>query len=152
MSPKSGEPGNVALRYHAPMKTLLVDIDRALLQRCVARVGGRQPLTVATSKSQVMELLWHAPAYDVIVACERLDDGSGLALLADVHVKWPHLLRVFCTERHRLAMVKTRLSALRLGHTLDYPIKPLKLELMLVNLSRARAKSPLRIRGPRTKI
>lgn len=147
-----GEPDDVALRYHSPVKTLLVDIDRALLQRCVARVGGRQPLTIATSKSQVMQLLWQAPAYDVIVACEHLDDGSGLALLADVHLKWPHLLRVFCSERQRLAMVKTRLGVLRLGHTLDYPIKPLKLELMLVNLSRARAQSPLRIRGPRTKI
>ncbi len=152
MSPRSGEPDDVALRYHSPVKTLLVDIDRALLQRCVVRVGGRQRLTVATSKSQAMELLWHAQAYDVIVACERLDDGSGLALLADVHVKWPHLVRVVCTERQRLALVKTRLSALRLGHTLDYPIKPLKLELMLVNLSRARAKAPLRIRGPRTRI
>jgi DNA-binding NtrC family response regulator len=148
MSPRYGERADVALRYDFLVKTLLVDIDRALLQHCLNRVGGRQPLTVATSKSQVMELLWPAPAFDVIVACERLDDGSGLALLADIHVKWPHLIRVFCSDRQRLAMVRARLGALRLRHTLAYPIKPLKLEMMLLQLAHAHTRSAAKIRGP----
>ena len=126
------------------MKTLLVDIDRAMLERCVARVGARQSLTVTTSKAQVLQLLRTGPAVDVIVAGERLEDGSGLALLNDIHAKWPQLIRVFCAERQRLALVRGRLGALQLRHTLTYPLKPAKLELMLVSVARARGKLPLR--------
>jgi DNA-binding NtrC family response regulator len=132
------------------VKTLLVDADQAMLQRCVARVGGRQPLAIATSKSQVLSLLRHGPGFDVVVACERLADGSGLALLDEVHTRWPHLVRVFCTERQRLAMVRTRLSALRLRHTLTYPLNPAKLELLLLHLLRARSGSSLRLRTLRS--
>ena len=120
------------------MKTLLVDIDRAMLQHCAARIGSRQPLVLATSKTQVMELLRHSASYEVVVACERVADGSGLALLDDIHTRWPHLIRVFCAERQRLAMLRTRLGALRLRHTLNYPVKPVKLELLLVHLQHLR--------------
>jgi DNA-binding NtrC family response regulator len=121
------------------VKTLLVDADQAMLQHCVARVGGRQPLAIATSKAQVLSLLRHGPGADVVVVCERLVDGSGLALLDEIHHKWPHLIRVFCVERQRLALVRTRLGALRLRYTLTYPLKPAKLELLLVQLAHARA-------------
>jgi DNA-binding NtrC family response regulator len=120
------------------VKTLLVDADQAMLQHCVTRVGGRQPLAIATSKAQVLHLLRHGPEFDVVVVCERLTDGSGLALLDDIHSKWPHLVRVFCIERPRLALVRGRLGALRLRHTLPYPLKPAKLELLLVQLAQAR--------------
>ena len=122
------------------MKTLLVAADPAILQHCVARVGGRQPLVTATSKAQVLSILRHGPPVDVVVACERLADGSGLALLDEIHGRWPHLVRVFCAERQRLALVRTRLGALRLRHTLTYPLRPAQLELLLVNLARARAR------------
>jgi DNA-binding NtrC family response regulator len=117
---------------------MLVDADPALLQHCVNRVGGRQPLAVANSKAQALSLLRHGPAVDVVVVCERLVDGSGLALLDEIHGTWPHLVRVFCTEKPRLALVRKRLGALRLRHTLTYPLKPAKLELLLVHLARAR--------------
>ena len=148
MFPRSGGPADAALRYHAILKTLLVDIDRAMLQRCLARVGTRQHLTVASSKAQALHLLRHGPSFDVIVACERLEDGSGLALLNEIHAKWPHLVRVFCSERQRLTLVQSRLKVLRLGHTLAYPIKPIQLEVMLVLLAHARAKILARARGP----
>jgi DNA-binding NtrC family response regulator len=120
------------------VKTLLVDIDRAMLQHCVNRVKGRQQLAIATSKAQVMSVLKHSAAFDVIVACERLEDGSGLALLNEIHVKWPKMIRVFCTERERLNEVRNRLSAFRLRYTLTYPLKPARLELLLVNLAHPR--------------
>ena len=147
MFPRCGGRADGALRYHCGLKTLLVDIDRALLQHCLARVGGRQPLAVASSKAQVLERLWQGPPVDVIVACERLEDGSGLALLDEVHTRWPHLIRVFCTERPRLALLRTRLAALQLRHTLAYPLRPAKLELLLVHLAQARTKAILRTRG-----
>ena len=120
------------------MKTLLADIDSAMLQHCVARIGGRQQLAVATSKAQALELLRHGPGFEVVVACDRLEDGSGLALLDDVHARWPHLTRVFCIDRHRLTLVRSRLSAFRLRHTLSYPLIPAKLELLLMQLLHAK--------------
>jgi hypothetical protein len=129
------------------LKTLLVDIDRVMLQRCLARIGGRQPLAIATSKAQAMHLMWHGPHFDVIVACERLEDGSGLALLDEVHARWPHLTRVFCSEAPRLALLRTRLDALHLRHTLPYPLRPVKLEMMLVHLAHAKARAGLPTRG-----
>jgi DNA-binding NtrC family response regulator len=129
------------------VRTLLVDSDRSMLQHCVAKIGGRQPLTVATSKAQAMHLLRHGHLFDVVVACERLADGSGLALLNDIQARWPTLIRVFCTERQRLAMVRNRLVAFRLRHTLSYPLKPVKLELMLLHLAHARTASTARMRA-----
>jgi DNA-binding NtrC family response regulator len=132
------------------VKTLLVDADPAMLQHCIARVGARQPLAMATSKAQVLDLLRHGPGFDVVVACERLADGSGLALLDDIHTKWPHLVRVFCCERQRLALVRNRLGALRLRHTLTYPLNPAKLELLLLHLSHRKTASTVRLRALRS--
>lgn len=124
------------------MKTLLADIDAAMLQHCVTRIGGRQHLALATSKAQaLMELFRHGAGFDVVVACDRLEDGSGLALLDEVHARWPHLTRVFCIDPHRLAMVRSRLSAFRLRHTLSYPLVPAKLELLLVRLRAQKAQA-----------
>jgi ActR/RegA family two-component response regulator len=148
MFPRSGARADAALRYHCLLKTLLVDIDGALLRHCLARVGGRQPLAVASSKAQSIELLRHGPPVDVVVVCERLEDGSGLALLDEVHARWPHLIRVFCAERQRLVLLRTRLSALRLRHTLLYPFKPIKLEQMLVHLGQTRGNPTARMRRP----
>jgi len=148
MCPRCGGPVDVALRYHSRVKTLLVDNDRDLLQRCVARVGGRQQLLVAVSKAQSLQLLQHHPQIEAIVACEQLADGSGLALLDEVHARWPQLIPIFCAERHRLALLRHRLSALRLRYTLTYPIRSAKLELLLLRVAHARAASTIRIRAP----
>ncbi len=120
------------------VRTLLVDGDRAMLQHCVDKIGGRQPLAIATSKALALHLLRHGPQFEVVVACERLADGSGLALLDDIQARWPTLTRVFCTERQRLVMVRNRLGAFRLRDTLPYPLKPLKLEMLLLHLARVR--------------
>jgi DNA-binding NtrC family response regulator len=119
------------------MRALLVDKDWTLLQHCLARIRGRQHLTLATSKAQALSLLRHAPGIEVVVACENLEDGSGLALLDDIHTRWPRLIRVFSAEPPRLALVRNQLNAFRLRHTLTYPLKPAKLELMLLRLARA---------------
>jgi DNA-binding NtrC family response regulator len=131
------------------MRALLVDRDWTLLQHCLARIRGRQQLALATSKAQALALLRHAPDFEVVIACENLEDGSGLALLNDIHVRWPHLIRVFSAESPRLALVRNQLNAFRLRYTLTYPIKPAKLELMLLRLARAQAAAAARPRTPR---
>ena len=131
------------------MRALLVDQDWSLLQHCLARIRGRQHLTLATSKAQALSLLRHAPGIEVVVACENLEDGSGLALLDDIHTRWPRLIRVFSAEPPRLALVRPQLIAFRLRYTLTYPIKPAKLELMLLRLARGQAALAARPRAPR---
>ena len=128
------------------VKTLLVDNDRAMLQHCVSKIGGRQPLAVATSKALAMQLMRHGHV-EVVVACEKLTDGSGLALLDEIQAKWPNVIRVFCTDRQRLNLVRNRLSAFRLRHTLTYPVRPVKLEMLLVHLAHARTASTARLRA-----
>ena len=119
-----------------------------MLQRCVTRVRGRQPLAVATSKKQALEILGAAPGFDVVVACERLQDGSGLALLDEVHAKWPDMIRVFCADLERLSLVRPRLSAFGLRYTLTYPLKSAKLELLLVNRVKAQGAATIRLDTP----
>ena len=119
MFPRCGEPADGAVRHYSLVKTLLVDADQTMLQHCVTRVGGRLELVVATSKAQVMELLRHGPVFGVIVACECLADGSGLALLDEVHGRWPHLSRVFCTDRQRLARMLESMAGLGPGGVRD---------------------------------
>ncbi len=131
------------------MRALLVDQDWTLLQHCLARIRGRQQLALATSKAQALALLRHPPDFEVVIAGENLEDGSGLALLNDIHARWPHLIRVFCAETARLALVRNQLNAFRLRYTLTYPIKPAKLELMLLRLARAQATPAARPRAPR---
>jgi predicted pyridoxine 5'-phosphate oxidase superfamily flavin-nucleotide-binding protein len=127
------------------VKALLVDIDPVMLLRCVTRVRGRQPLAVATSKKQAMEMLGATPGFEVVVACERLEDGTGLALLDEVHAKWPDMIRVFCAERQRLSMVRPRLSAFRLRYTLTYPLRSANLELLLLKLAQDQAAATIRL-------
>ena len=129
------------------LRTLLVDNDRAMLQNCQARIGGRQALTIATSKALALHLLRHGQPFDVIIACERLADGSGLALLDDVQSRWPNMARVFCADRQRLAVVRSRLTAFRLRYTLAYPLIPAKLEMLLLHLANARIASTTRLRA-----
>ena len=119
-----------------------------MLQHCVARLGGRQQLSLATSKAQALELLRAGAGFEVVVACDRLEDGSGLALLDEVHARWPQLTRVFCIDRHRLALVRQRLFVFRLRHTLMYPIKPVKLELLLLHLAHLKMAAAVRMRPP----
>lgn len=149
MFPRCGAPDDPATQYRSAVKTLLVDNDWTLLQHCLARVGGRQHLSLATSKAQAIALLRHAPSFDIVVVCERLSDGTGLALLDDIHAKWPHLIRVFCADRHRLALVRSRLGVLHVQHCLTYPIKPTILELLLLRLARAKAAATPRARALR---
>lgn len=149
MCPRFGALDEFAAQYHSPVKALLVDNDWALLQHCLTKIGSRQHLTLATNKAQALALLRHGPDLDVVVVCEQLEDGSGLALLDDIDARWPHLTRVFCADRERLALVQSRLGVLHVQHALFYPVNPTQLELLLLRLARAKAAATLSTEAPR---
>ncbi|HEU4624208.1 MAG TPA: hypothetical protein VFS52_05560 [Steroidobacteraceae bacterium] len=110
----------------ATMRVLVADQEPEMLE-AIARVF---EVDVATTKATCIDLL-RANHFDVIVACERLEDGSGLELLSQVGQRWPHVIRILAIEPERRAMLRGRLGPFKLFETLSYPIDEQKLEAAL---------------------
>jgi CheY-like chemotaxis protein len=110
----------------ATMRVLVVDQEPEMLE-AIARTFA---VDVATSKATCIDLL-RANEFDVLVACERLDDGSGLELLSHVGQRWPHVLRVLAIEPARRQLLRGRLGVFRLFETIPYPIDEARLEAAL---------------------
>ena len=79
-----------------------------------------------TNKGDCLDLL-RSNTFEVIVATERLEDGSGLELLGQISKKWPSVLRIFAADRQRLQLLRGRLGPFELFQTLTYPIDPERL-------------------------
>lgn len=108
------------------MKILVADQDPQVLE-AVARAF---EVDVATSKGTCVDLL-RANDFDLIIACERLTDGSGLELLSQVAQRWPSVLRVLSIESRRLTLLQGRLGPFKLFDILPYPLEPDDIEAML---------------------
>src|SRR5690242_2008630 len=113
------------------MRVLVVDQDATLLEALVRALAGQFTIDILTNKADCVDLL-RKTEFEVIVACERLADGSGLELLGQVAKRAPDTLRVFAAERERLALLRGKLSPFDLFATLAYPIEPRKLLSTLV--------------------
>ena len=94
------------------------------------RVARSFAVDTATSKATCVDLM-RANAFDVLVASERLSDGSGLELLSHVATRWPDTLRVLVIEPQRLKLLGSKLTPFRLHATLSYPIDEDELEAVL---------------------
>ncbi len=108
------------------MRVLVVDHDSALLTAITRLLGDYFPVDAVTTKSDCLDLL-RANEYDVIVAGERLEDGSGLELLSQTARSCPDMLRLFAADPERLKLLKGRLGPFGLFRTLYYPIEPRQL-------------------------
>jgi len=84
----------------------------------------------ATSKVTCIDLM-RANPFDVVVASERLSDGSGLELLSHIASRWPDTLRVLVIEPTRLKLLKGKLGPFKLHATMKYPIEEDELETVL---------------------
>lgn len=84
----------------------------------------------ATSKVTCVDLM-RANPFDVLIASERLSDGSGLELLSHVATRWPDTLRVLVIEPARLKLLRGKLAPFRLHATMRYPIEEDELETVL---------------------
>jgi hypothetical protein len=116
----------------AIMRVMVADADTEMLE-AVARTFD---VDVATSKATSIDLL-RANEFDVIVACERLTDGSGLELLSHVGQRWPNVVRILAIEPERRALLKGRLGPFKLFETVAYPIDTSKLEATLTRAAEA---------------
>ena len=112
------------------MRVLVVDQDSEML----AGIARAFELDVATSKATCVDLL-RANPFDVIVACERLEDGSGLELLSQVAKRWPNVVRILAIEPSRRALLRGKLGPFKLFDMLAYPLEESQLEAALERAS-----------------
>jgi TonB family protein len=104
------------------MRVLVVDQDSTLLTAITQTLGEYFSIDAVTNKADCLDLV-RLNAFDVIVAGERLEDGSGLELLGQLARSRPDMLRIFSAERERLKLLKGRLGPFGLFRTLAYPIQ-----------------------------
>ena len=108
------------------MRVLVVDQDSTLLTAITRTLGEYFNIDAVTNKADCLDLV-RVNEFDVIVAGERLEDGSGLELLGQLGRTRPDMLRIFAAERERLKLLKGRLGPFGLFRTLTYPIQPRQL-------------------------
>jgi protein TonB len=108
------------------MRVLVVDQDSTLLTAITQTLGEYFTIDAVSTKADCLDLV-RANEFDVIVAGERLEDGSGLELLGQLARSRPDMLRIFAADRQRLKLLKGRLSPFALFRTLSYPIEPRQL-------------------------
>jgi TonB family protein len=119
------------------MRVLVVDQDSASNLAITRSLRDLYTVDCVSNKGDCLDLL-RANTYEVIVATERLEDGSGLELLGTISKKWPSVLRIFAAERQRLQLLRGRLGPFELFQTLTYPIDPQKLLATLEMAAAAR--------------
>src|ERR1700733_10871656 len=117
------------------MRVLVVDQDSASNQAISRSLREHFVVDAVTNKGDCLDLL-RSNAFEVIVAGERLEDGSGLELLGQISKKWPSVVRIFAADRQRLQLLRGRLGPFELFQTLTYPIDP---ERLIATLALAEA-------------
>ncbi|MBS0416727.1 MAG: TonB family protein [Proteobacteria bacterium] len=108
------------------MRVLVVDQDSASNLAITRSLRDLYTVDCVTNKADCLDLL-RSNSFEVIVATERLEDGSGLELLGQISKKWPSVLRIFAADRQRLQLLRGRLGPFELFQTLAYPIDADKL-------------------------
>ncbi len=113
------------------MRILVADHDATMVESTARALSDDFVVDVATSKLNCLAML-DVSEYHVIVAAERLVDGSGLELLSQAGKRWPDVLRVLSIEPDRVHLLGGRLKPFRLFETISYPIDPDQLRNVLL--------------------
>ncbi|HNR23178.1 MAG TPA: TonB family protein [Steroidobacteraceae bacterium] len=108
------------------MRVLIVDHDPAVLDAAGRALAGLIDSVQVTTKSECLARL-RAGGIDIVVACERLADGSGLDLLATLGMNDPDVLRIFAADADRLKKLGGHLTPFKLFDTIGYPLDSLQL-------------------------
>jgi TonB family protein len=103
------------------MRVLLVDHDSEGLEAISRAIRGVLELDCVTSKGDAL-LLLRQNTYDVLIACERCVDGSGLDLLGRTTRTAVPLKRIFAAAPDRLQLLGPRLAPFKVQRTIAYPI------------------------------
>ncbi len=122
------------------MRILVADKNALFLTAVSATFGRHCELVTATCRDLCMDHV-ERQRFDVVIACEKLADYSGLELLSEVASVSPGTLRVFAASPEQLERLANRLEVFGLFETISYPLTPRKL---LETLKRARQNLPRR--------
>jgi CheY-like chemotaxis protein len=120
------------------MKILVADKNDRFLAAVSAAFGRHCELVTATCRDACMDQV-EQQQFDVVVACEKLADYTGLELLSEVASVSPGTLLVLAASPARLNQLESGLALFGLFETLSYPPDPRKL---LEVLKRARLSLP----------
>jgi CheY-like chemotaxis protein len=127
------------------MRILVADQSTLLLAAIAATFGRHCEIVTATHRDACMEQV-EQRQFDVVVACEKLADYTGLELLSEIEALCPATLRIFAARPESLKRLGKRLDLFGLLGTLSYPIEVRKL---VVALKVARTKLPARPKPPK---
>jgi TonB family protein len=103
------------------MRVLLVDHDSEGLEAIARAIRGVLEIDCVTSKGDAL-LLLRQNTYDVLIACERAIDGSGLDLLGRTTRTAVPIKRIFAAAPERLQLLGPRLAPFKVQRTINYPI------------------------------
>ena len=126
------------------MRILVADQNALLLAAITATFGRHCEIVTATRRDACIEHMEHRP-FDVVVACEKLADYTGLELLSEVEAVSPPTLRIFAARPETLQRLGRRLDFFGLIGTLSYPIEARKL-LVALKVARGRLRVPRVVR------
>jgi CheY-like chemotaxis protein len=127
------------------MRILVADQNTLLLAAIAATFGRHCEVVTATCRDACMEHVEQGQ-FDVVVACEKLADYTGLELLSEIEALSPATLRIFAARPESLRRLGKRLDLFGLLGTLSYPIEARKL---VVALKVARTRLPARPKPPK---
>ena len=127
------------------MRILVADQNTLLLAAITATFGRHCEIVAATRRDACLEQL-EQRKFDVVVACEKLADYTGLELLSEIEALAPLTLRIFSARPESLKRLGSQLDHFGLLGTLSYPIDARKL---LIALKVARSRLPARPKPPK---
>jgi hypothetical protein len=117
------------------MRVLVAGRHAKLLAQAAGACASGLSVEVVETKAAAVALLEQAD-FDLVIACERLGDGSGLEVLSHVAVNTPDTLRVFAARLVTLDLLEGELGLFGLFRTLHYPIN-LRALWSTINLARS---------------
>lgn len=116
------------------MRILVADRNALLLAAINATFGPHCDLVTATRRDVCLTQV-EQYKFDVVIACDKLSDYTGLELLSEIGAISPDTLLIFAANPNRLNQLGKRLAVFGLFEVLSYPLTPRKL---LDALKRAR--------------
>lgn len=108
------------------MRILVAD-QNALLLAAIAATFGRHCDLVTSSRRDACLEQAERQKFDVVIACDKLADYTGLELLSEIAGLYPETLLIFAAPPARLERLGNRLELFGLLETLSYPLTPRKL-------------------------
>jgi hypothetical protein len=108
------------------MRVLVAGRNASLLAAIARTFTNDLHTATAASVAECMNLLGETE-FDLVIACEKLADGSGLQVLSHVAMNSPDTLRIFAARPATLHALKGELGLFGLFRTLPYPIDMRKL-------------------------